>query len=82
MFNKFWSDEDKRYGKRLGDSNTYTSGVIGQYNVVLVHLREMGNITTLVIVANLKLSFSEIKLVLIIGICNIVLFYEDGYNKH
>jgi hypothetical protein len=37
-----WEDLDKEYGKEVGDQNTYTTGVIGKHNVVLVHMPSMG----------------------------------------
>jgi hypothetical protein len=81
VFDKFWSDDGKRYDKAQGDSNVYTPRVIGRHNVVLVHLREMGNVAASVAAANLKSSFPEIKLALVVGICGVVPFYEDGYSK-
>ncbi len=81
MFDQFWSDDGKRYGKVMGDPNAYTLGVIGRHNVVLVHLGEMGNVAASVAAANLKLSFPGIKLALVVGICGVVPFYEDGHSK-
>ncbi|KAK5202326.1 hypothetical protein LTR20_011143, partial [Exophiala xenobiotica] len=38
VFDKFWEDEGKKYGKAAGDPNTYTAGVIGEHNVVLAYM--------------------------------------------
>jgi len=34
VFDKCWEDEDKQYGKAVGDQNTYTTGVIGRYHII------------------------------------------------
>jgi hypothetical protein len=41
-FDKFWEDEDKTYGQAPGDDGTYSTGVIGQHNVVLAYMPGMG----------------------------------------
>jgi hypothetical protein len=42
VFDIFWDDDGKRYGKASGDPNAYTTGVIGSYNVVLAYMPSMG----------------------------------------
>jgi nucleoside phosphorylase len=72
VFDKCWEDEDKQYGKAVGDQNTYTTGVIGRYNVVLVHMPSMGGISAALSAAGLRSSFSGIQLALVVGICGVV----------
>jgi nucleoside phosphorylase len=72
MFDICWEDEDKQYGKAVGDQNTYTTGVIGRYNVVLVHMPSMGSISAAHSAADLRSSFPGIQLALVVGICGVV----------
>ncbi|KAF7510859.1 hypothetical protein GJ744_005689 [Endocarpon pusillum] len=72
VFNKCWEDEDKQYGKAVGDQNSYTTGVIGKYNVVLVHMPSMGSNSAALSAAGLRSSFPEIKLALVVGVCGVV----------
>lgn len=81
VFDKFWGDHGKRYGKATGDPNAYTTGVIGRHNVVLAHLGGMGSVAASVAAAGLRGSFSGIKLALVVGICGAVPSYGHGSNK-
>jgi nucleoside phosphorylase len=72
MFDKCWEDEDRQYGKAVGDQNTYTTGVIGSHNVVLVHMPSMGSIGTALSAAGLRSSVPGIQLALVVGICGVV----------
>jgi nucleoside phosphorylase len=67
VLDKIW--DDKKYGKAPSDDNAYTLGVIGEHNVVLIHMPGMGTIRAAYAAANLKVSFPNIKLALVVGIC-------------
>jgi nucleoside phosphorylase len=69
VFDKFWEDEDKDYGKAVGDHNVYTTGVIGKHNVVLAYMPGMGTISAAAVAASARLSFLNIKLAIVVGIC-------------
>lgn len=69
VFDMFWEDEGKTYGKAPGDNNFYTEGVIGEHNVVLAYMPGMGKINAAGVAANFRSSFVGIKLALIVGIC-------------
>ncbi|KAL4744399.1 hypothetical protein BDW72DRAFT_188601 [Aspergillus terricola var. indicus] len=62
-------DHVRRYDKALGDINTYTTGRIGQHNVVLAHMPGMGKVTAANVAVRLTSSFTALKLVLIVGVC-------------
>ncbi|KAJ9662200.1 hypothetical protein H2198_001551 [Neophaeococcomyces mojaviensis] len=68
-FDKFWEDEGKKYGKAPGDPNAYTTGVIGEHNVVLAYMPGMGTTSAVAVAGCLRVSFSNIKLALVVGIC-------------
>lgn len=72
VFDRCWEDEDIRYGKMEGDQNTYTTGVIGNHNVVLAHMPGMGNTSAAAVAAGLRCSFPSIELALVVGICGVV----------
>ncbi|KIX04501.1 uncharacterized protein Z518_05371 [Rhinocladiella mackenziei CBS 650.93] len=72
VFDICWEDEDKQYGKREGDSNTYTTGVIGKHNVVLAYMPGTGNINASAVAAGLRSSFPGVQLALVVGICGVV----------
>jgi hypothetical protein len=67
LFDKRW--DDQTYGKAPWDSNTYSTGVIGHHNVVLVHMSNMGKVDAATAAAGLQASFQRIQLALVVGIC-------------
>ena len=77
VFDKFWEDEGKRYHQAPGDQNNYTTGVIGEHNVVLAYMPNIGKVGASGVAASLRSSFPEIKLALVIGICGGVPFGTD-----
>ena len=77
-FDKFWEDEGERYGQAFRDENNYTTGVIGEHNVVLAYMPNIGKVGASGVAASLRLSFPKIRLALVVGICGGVPF---GTNK-
>ncbi|KAK5449977.1 hypothetical protein LTS15_008550 [Exophiala xenobiotica] len=69
VFDGLWENKGKHYRKALGDDNAYTTGWIGDYNVVLAYMPGMGKVNASGVAASLRLSFTGIKLALIVGIC-------------
>lgn len=65
IFDEFWVDT---FGKDAKDKNCYTHGRIGNFNVVLVGLSEMGTISALNAASDLNKSY-EVHLALLVGIC-------------
>lgn len=76
VFDKRW--DAAKYGKIPGDPNYYTTGVIGPHNVVLVHMPGMGKSNGASVAANCRASFSNLRLVLVVGICGGVPFSKSG----
>ena len=67
-FDKLW--DDRIFGKASSDSNAYSTGVIGDHNVVLVHVPGGGGkVAAATAATNLLTSFQEIQLALVVGIC-------------
>ncbi|KAK6521280.1 hypothetical protein TWF506_001503 [Arthrobotrys conoides] len=61
--------EENALGKASGDTNAYSTGKIGSHNVVLVYMPGMGKVPAAAVSENLKKSFKNIKLALLVGIC-------------
>jgi nucleoside phosphorylase/tetratricopeptide (TPR) repeat protein len=78
IFDKFWNDEGKQYRKAVGDPNTYTTGVIGDHNVVLAHMPHMGVASASGVAASLRSSFPKIKLAVVVGICGGVPYTDEN----
>ncbi|KAF5642405.1 uncharacterized protein FTJAE_3562 [Fusarium tjaetaba] len=81
LFDNHWEDEGLSYGKARGDPNAYSTGVIGQHNVVLAHLPGMGKVSAGNIAAFCRMSFPNIKLALLVGICGGAPYYDKGQSQ-
>jgi len=57
------------FGKAPGDTNTYTTGLIGRHNVVLAWIPGMGKGSAASVASSFRSSFEGIKLALVVGIC-------------
>lgn len=68
VIDEFWDDKGDQYGRAQGDRNTYTTGRIGKYNVVLT-LLGMGKKNSASAAADLRSSYPNIKLAILVGIC-------------
>ena len=80
-FDETYEASGRIYDKRPGDTNQYTNGRIGQHNVVLCCLPEMGVASAATVTANLKGSYHQIRLVLLVGICGAIPFRPGDFRK-
>jgi nucleoside phosphorylase len=75
IFDKHWDTEGiYQYGKQAKDPNSYSTGLIGNHNVVLAHQPRMGKATAANLAAACSMSFPNINLALIVGVCGGVPF--------
>lgn len=75
IFDKHWDTEGiYQYGKQSKDPNSYSTGCIGDHNVVLAHQPRMGKATAANVAAACSMSFPNINLALIVGVCGGVPF--------
>lgn len=72
LFDHHWDDE--QYDKAENDPNAYSTGVIGRHNVVLAHMPHMGKASASSVASNCGVSFPNIRLALMVGICGAVPF--------
>jgi nucleoside phosphorylase len=69
LFDQFWDEDGEQYGRAPGDTNTYTTGRIGKYDVVLALLPNMGKAAAAGAAASVRSSYSGLKLAFFVGIC-------------
>ncbi|RSL85179.1 hypothetical protein CEP51_003486 [Fusarium floridanum] len=72
LFDHHWEDQNSFYGKAPGDTNAYSTGVIGRHNVVLIHMSGMGKLAAAAAAACCRISFQNIKLAILVGVCGAV----------
>ncbi|KAM0096299.1 hypothetical protein ACP6JD_000059 [Aspergillus fumigatus] len=64
--------------KHSRDVNVYTLGRMGKHNIVVCALPRMGKVNAAVAATNLRFSFPNIRLALLVGICGGVPFPSGG----
>ncbi|KXX74715.1 Aminodeoxyfutalosine nucleosidase [Madurella mycetomatis] len=69
LFDQFWDEDGEQYGRAPGDTNTYTTGRIGKYDVVLALLPNMGKAAAAAAAASVRSSYPGLKLAFLVGIC-------------
>lgn len=70
IFEDHWDDDGVyQYGKQPKDTNSYSAGSIGGHNVVLAHQPRMGRATAANVASVCSMSFTNLKLVLVVGVC-------------
>ncbi|KAH8660124.1 hypothetical protein BX600DRAFT_522911 [Xylariales sp. PMI_506] len=78
LFDHSWDDDGPPYDKAPGDPNAYSTGTIGRHNVVLAHMPGMGTNSAAIVAAACRMSFTNIKLALVVGICGAIPHRPDG----
>ncbi|KAF5013150.1 hypothetical protein FDECE_814 [Fusarium decemcellulare] len=67
VLDDYW--DDTQYGRAISDQNIYTTGRIGEFNVVLVLLSSIGKASAASTTASLRSSYPNIEMALVTGIC-------------
>jgi nucleoside phosphorylase len=81
LFDHHWDDSGPPYDKAPGDPNAYTTGTIGRHNVVLAHMPGMGKANAAAVAASCRMSFPNIKLALVVGVCGVVPFHPEDNGE-
>lgn len=68
LFDEHYDEYCHTYGKQVGDDNTYTAERISGHNVVLAFMPGMGNQSSASVAQGLRVSFTSIKLALVVRI--------------
>ncbi|KAL7911871.1 hypothetical protein GGI35DRAFT_301131 [Trichoderma velutinum] len=66
----FWDEDGDSFGRAIGDPNTYTTGYMGGFNVVVVLLCNSGKVAAASTTASLRSSYPCVKLLLLTGLCD------------
>ncbi|PYH40036.1 Pfs, NB-ARC and TPR domain protein, partial [Aspergillus saccharolyticus JOP 1030-1] len=69
LFDETYDRLGKHYGKQRGDANAYINGRIGKHDVVLCYMPGMGKGSAAAVASSLLVSYPNIKLALVVGIC-------------
>ncbi|KAJ4126980.1 hypothetical protein NW768_008601 [Fusarium equiseti] len=71
VFDTFWADHRVNDGIRRAhdDPNHYTTGTILGHNVVIAHMPEYGKGSSARVAANIRHTFPDITLALVVGVC-------------
>ncbi|KAK3942094.1 nucleoside phosphorylase domain-containing protein [Diplogelasinospora grovesii] len=71
-------DDGPPYNKALSDPNAYFTSTVGGHNVILAHMPGIGKANAAAVAANIRLSFPNIKLAVIVSVCGCVPLTLDG----
>ncbi|KAL3430008.1 nucleoside phosphorylase domain-containing protein [Aspergillus tetrazonus] len=80
LFDDIYNKFSRRYSKQTGDVNTYINGRLGSHDVVLCYLPENGK-RSAAAAANLRVSYPNIKLALVVGICGGIPFVPPNKTE-
>ncbi|KAM0513537.1 hypothetical protein ACHAPE_007801 [Trichoderma viride] len=69
LFDQFWDEDDEPYGRAQGDANIYTTGKMGNHNVVLALLPNIGTAAGAGVAASFRSSYSGLKTAFLVGVC-------------
>ncbi|KAF3917569.1 hypothetical protein AA313_de0203174 [Arthrobotrys entomopaga] len=70
IFDKFWEEDPAFMIKKAEwDTNVYTTGKIGQHNVVLAHMGDYGKSNSASVASNLRYTFPAVRVAFIVGVC-------------
>jgi hypothetical protein len=69
LLDQCWDKEGDSYGRARGDNNTYTTGSMGGFNVVVLLLPGIGKVEAAGSAASLRSSYPDIILPFLHGIC-------------
>ncbi|PYH37452.1 kinesin light chain [Aspergillus neoniger CBS 115656] len=69
LFDETYDRLCRYYGKQKGDVNAYLNGRVGKHNVVLCYMPGMGNCSAASVASSLRVSYTNVQLALVVGIC-------------
>lgn len=69
VFDHFRDADGDTYGRAADDLNSYTTGCMGHYDVVLALLPYMGKTNAASAAASMRSSYTRLRLVFLVGVC-------------
>lgn len=81
FFDKCWDKnaDGHPYNKAIGDSNIYTTGLVGYHNVVFIYLGGIGNVSAAGAAASVRINFPNIKFGFVVGVLYVI---PSGFIKN
>jgi nucleoside phosphorylase len=77
-----FKEQGRTYGKASQDRNAYTMGVLGGRAVVLAYPRDMGTLNAATVASDIRYSFWNIKIGLVVGVAGGAPQTSDGTDIH
>lgn len=78
LFDETYDRLGKFYNKQPGDANAYINGRIGNHDIVLCYMPRMGKGSAASVTSSLRVSYPEVRIALVVGICGGVPYPSDG----
>ncbi|KAH7201293.1 hypothetical protein DER44DRAFT_440777 [Fusarium oxysporum] len=78
LFDYCWDGNGPPFGKAAWDPNSYSTGLIGCHNVVLVRMPGIGKVHAAAAASSCRASFPNVKIALVVGVCGVAPFKRDG----
>ncbi|KAH8129977.1 WD40 repeat-like protein [Trichoderma asperelloides] len=78
LIDQFWDEDGDKYGRAINDPNTYTTGRMRGFDIVLVLLPEKGKVSAASAASSFRSSFHRITLALLVGTCGGVPYTKDN----
>lgn len=78
LIDQFWDEDGDKHGRAIGDQNTYTTGRMGRFDIVLVLLLEIGKVSAASAASSFRSSFPNVTLALLVGTCGGVPYTKDN----
>ncbi|RKK87424.1 hypothetical protein BFJ68_g17050 [Fusarium oxysporum] len=78
LFDYCWDGNGPPFRKAERDPNSYSTGVIGCHNVVLVRMPGTGKVPAAAAASNCRASFPNVKIALVVGVCGVAPFKRNG----
>jgi hypothetical protein len=69
VFDHCWDEHGERCGKAAGDTNPYTTRMIGRHHVVLAHVPSIEKGAVSSVASNVRNSYNGTELALVVGVC-------------
>ncbi|KAM0514543.1 hypothetical protein ACHAPE_006839 [Trichoderma viride] len=78
LIDQFWDEDGDKYGRATRDRNTYTTGRMGSFDIVLLLLPNAGKVSAASAASGFRTSFPNITLALLVGTCGGVPYTKDN----
>ncbi|KAM0464510.1 hypothetical protein ACHAPV_002337 [Trichoderma viride] len=78
LIDQFWDEDGDKYGRATRDRNTYTTGRMKSFDIVLLLLPNAGKASAASAASSFRASFPNITLALLVGTCGGVPYTKEN----